>query len=189
LERGALDRQSIKALILGTPPLLEGYGALDEQLQPNGFDLRAQEVARLVSAGGMGRRAGDRTLPETVPEAFDQDGWLHLAPGPYLVTFAETVNLPLELMALGRPRSSLLRSGVSLHTAVWDAGYRGRSQALLVVHQPLGYRLQQGARVMQLVFFTLAQGADQGYQGRYLGENLPGLVPEPPPGRGRVGRS
>ena len=50
-------------------------------------------------------------------------------------------------MALGRPRSSLLRCGASLHTAVWDAGYRGRSQSLLVVHHPAGLRLGRDARV------------------------------------------
>jgi dUTP pyrophosphatase len=111
-------------------------------------------------------------LSEVDPVELNHDGWVQLTPGPYLVTFTEVVNLPLGLMALGRPRSSLLRSGVSLHTAVWDAGYRGRSQALLVVHHPLGYRLQRGARLMQLVFFPLSQPVDQGYRGRFLGENL-----------------
>jgi len=76
------------------------------------------------------------------------------------------------LMALGRPRSSLLRSGVSVHTAVWDSGYQGRSQALLVVHHPAGYRVQQGARLMQLVFWRLGSAVEQGYQGKYQGENL-----------------
>ncbi len=172
MDRGALDRQSIKTLVMGEPPLVEAYASLEEQLQPNGFDLRVQDVAHLVSAGGMGMEAGERRLSETAPVAFDREGWARLAPGPYLVTFAEVVNLPLGLMALGRPRSSLLRGGVSLHTAVWDAGYRGRSQALLVVHQPLGYRLQRGARVMQVVFFNPSQHENQGYRGRYLGENL-----------------
>ena len=82
------------------------------------------------------------------------------------------VNLPPDLMALGRPRSSLLRSGVALHTAVWDAGYRGRSQSLLTVHHPGGFRLQRNARVAQLVFFRLATPPGQGYQGRYQGEGL-----------------
>ncbi len=61
---------------------------------------------------------------------------------------------------------------MSVHTAVWDAGYRGRSQALLMVHHHQGYRLQQGARLLQLVFFRLAQPVSQGYQGRFLRENL-----------------
>ena len=103
---------------------------------------------------------------------FDQQGWVELQQGEYLVTFNEVVNLPQDLMALGRPRSSLLRSGVSLHTAVWDAGYRGRSQSLLTVHHPAGFRLQRNARMVQLVFFRLAIPPEEGYRGRYMGEGI-----------------
>ena len=95
-----------------------------------------------------------------------------LTPGPYLITFNEIVNIPRRMMALGRPRSSLLRSGVAIHTAVWDAGYSGRSQALLTVHHPGGFRLQRNARIAQLVFFTLTAPDATGYAGRYQQENL-----------------
>ncbi len=167
-----LGRQSINQLVLATPPLLEDYLCLSEQLQPNGFDLTLRDVASPTSSGGMGRSAEERQLAEVAPLDFDQDGWLELEPGPYLITFNEVVNLTLDLMALGRPRSSLLRSGVSIHTAVWDAGYRGRSQSLLTVHNPWGYRLQRGARLLQLVFFRLDQPATEGYQGQFMGENV-----------------
>ena len=167
-----LDRDSIAELVLGPSPLLEEYVSLDQQLQPNGFDLSLREVARLTSPGSMGQSPDERRLSDTLVLQFDPEGWLHLPSDPYLVTFNEIVRLPLDLMALGRPRSSLLRCGVSLHTAVWDAGYQGRSQALLVVHQQDGYRIQQRARLMQLVFFRLAKPASQGYQGRFLHENL-----------------
>ena len=120
----------------------------------------------------MGNGPDQRGLSDTKLLEFDRPGWLHLAAGSYLVTFNEVVNLPLDLMALGRPRSSLLRSGVSIHTAVWDAGYQGRSQALLSVYNPDGYQVQKDARLLQLVFFRLEQPLNQGYQGRFLGENL-----------------
>lgn len=167
-----LERDCIRSLVLGTPPLVEAYLSLEEQLQPNGFDLTLREAARLASAGYMGRGADQRELSALEELRFDEAGWVDLAAGPYLITFNEIVNLPSDLMALGRPRSSLLRSGVSVHTAVWDAGYRGRSQALLVVHCSLGYRVQRGARLIQLVFFRLAQRVHEGYRGRFLGENL-----------------
>ena len=167
-----LDRDSIIDLILGSPPLIESYHSLDEQLQPNGFDLTLREVGRLTSAGSMGSGLDQRELSATHPLEFPQDDWLQLSPGSYVVTFNEIVNLPLDLMSLGRTRSSLLRSGVSIHTAVGDAGYRGRFQALLVVHNELGYRLQRYARLMQLVFLRLLQPVTQGYQGRFWGENV-----------------
>ncbi|MCX6005488.1 MAG: deoxyuridine 5'-triphosphate nucleotidohydrolase, partial [Chloroflexi bacterium] len=91
--------------------------------------------------------------------------------GAYLVTFNEVVNLPVDIMALARPRSSLNRCGVSIHSAVWDAGYSGRSQSLLVVYNTHGFRLHKNARILQLVFFSLSRGVAQGYSGKYQNEN------------------
>ena len=167
-----LDRDSIGHLIEGTPPLLEHFLSLEAQLQPNGFDMTVREVARLTTTGAVGAEDASRVLSDTQPMEFDSDGWLQLEPGPFLVTFNEVVNLPLNVMALGRPRSSLLRSGAGVHTAVWDAGYRGRSQALLVVYHPDGYRVQRDARLMQLVFFQMENAASRGYQGRFQSENI-----------------
>jgi dUTP pyrophosphatase len=74
-------------------------------------------------------------------------------------------------MALAYPRSSLLRCGVTLHTAVWDPGYSGRAEALLVVHNTHGFRLGRAARIAQLVFTRLGDSVDRPYEGRYHGEN------------------
>ncbi len=167
-----LNREEILRLIEGDPPLLEGYVDLAAQRQPNGFDLSVREVAQFSSAGQLGADNESRVLSDLTAMTFDADGWVSLESGPYLVTFNEVVNLPGDVMALGRPRSSLLRSGVSLHTAVWDAGYRGRSQSLLTVHHADGFRLQRDARLAQLVFFRLSTPPAEGYQGRYQGEGL-----------------
>lgn len=167
-----LDHDSISYMIEGSPPLLEDFLSLDMQLQPNGFDMSVREVGRFTHPGSVGATDADRILSETEILEFEQDGWIQLEPGPYLVTFNEIVNLPMDVMALGQPRSSLLRSGVCVETAVWDAGYHGRSQALLVVHHPDGYRVQRDARLMQLVFFQMESSASQGYQGRYQSEGL-----------------
>ena len=169
---GPLNRKEIAELIDSDHPLIVDYLELETQLQPNGFDLSVKEASRLTTRGQLGSSNDDRRLPETEALAFDSEGWLSLAAGSLLITFNEVVALPSDIMALGRPRSSLLRSGVSLHTAVWDAGYHGRSQSLLTVHHPSGFKLQQNARVAQLVFFRLAAPPEEGYEGRYQGEGL-----------------
>ena len=172
----ALDRETILGLIAtpqgDTPPLVEGLFSLEEQLQPNGIDLCLDTVARIVSPGAIGRDNMDREIPDTEPVSFGPDDWVELPPGPYLVSFMEVVNIPLDIMALARPRSSLGRSGVSIHSGVWDAGYSGRSQALLNISNPAGYRMQRGARIMQMVFFRLEKPLEQGYLGRYQAEGL-----------------
>ena len=170
----ALDRSSILQLINDPPagqlPLVQGLTSIEEQLQPCGVDFSLLRVDRFTTAGSMGSSAGDRSLPEYEPLPFDADGWLLLEAGSYLITFNEVVNIPLELVALACPRSSLLRSGVGLHSAIWDPGYSGRSQAMLIIYNPAGYRLQQGARLMQMIFFRLSQPVEEGYQGQYQGE-------------------
>ena len=174
LKGAVLDRDNIRRLVLsptgGQLPLVEGWASLDEQVQPCGIDFRILRIDRLLTAGRMGVNADDRTLSATETVGFGSDGWIFLEAGSYLVTCCEIVNMPLDLMALAQPRSSLLRSGVSLPTAVWDPGYRGRSQALLMVQNPAGYHIQQYARFMQMVFFRLSNPAPEGYSGRYQDE-------------------
>jgi dUTP pyrophosphatase len=166
-----LSSKEIRARIEVEPSLVSDFADLGSQIQPNGFDLRVAHVARFAGPGTIGIDNADRVLPELLPLDPDVTGFIHLEPGAYHVTFAEVVSLPKDLMALGRPRSSLGRSGVSLHTAVWDAGYSGRSTTLMVVYNPNGFRLQIGARVAQLVFIQLSLADDAGYQGVYQGEN------------------
>lgn len=153
-----------------TPPLLEDVVEPDRQLQPNGVDVRIDRVFKLTSPALLGSADPLRepAAREEIPP--DGDGWWDLHQGSYVIVIKEKVNLPADLMALGRPRSTLLRSGVAIHTAVWDAGYTGRSEALLAVLNGRGFRVQRGARVMQLVFMRLEQPAREGYRGRYQGE-------------------
>lgn len=169
---GALSGDQLRGLIQAAEPLLEGWRDLEAQLQPNGIDLTLREVARFSGAGTITADNAGRVLPDLDPLPFAADGSLWLEPGAYHILYNEVVRLPPTLMALGRPRSSLGRCGVSIHTAVWDAGYHGRSTSLLVVSNPAGFHIAQDARVMQLVFFTLSQTVSRGYQGAYQGENL-----------------
>lgn len=169
---GALSREQLIDLISGDKPLVSEYIDLEEQVQPNGIDLTLREIARHEGQGAIGIEKADRVLPELVPLEFDADGWLTLEPGQYHILYNEVVDIPKNLMALGRPRSSLARCGVTIVTAVWDAGYNGRSTSMLVVENPAGFRVQKDARVMQLVFFGMSEAPADGYRGRYQGENM-----------------
>ncbi len=173
LAGGVLSREQLRSLIPGSGRgLISDYIDLESQLQPNGFDVTLREISRYVGQGQIGRDSADRTLPQLVPMPFDADGWITLDPGAYHILYNEIVSLPDSLMALGRPRSSLGRSGVTIHTAVWDAGYSGRSTSLLSVLNPEGFRVQRNARVMQLVFLGMSAATAAGYAGRYQGENV-----------------
>ncbi len=169
---GVLSRQQIGALLKGPTPLVSGHVDLELQLQPNGFDLTLQSVARFQDGGRLGGGQEDRRLSSTQEVAFDETGFIHLPPGTYLITFNEAVRLPDSIMALAKPRSSLLRSGVAIHNAVWDAGYQGRSQALLVVYNAHGFSVSRNARLLQMVFMALETPTDAPYAGLFQGERL-----------------
>jgi len=166
-----LSGNDIRRLIERKPPLVEGWISLDEQVQANGFDLTLREVAVMQSAGRITADNNQRVISDLSPLVFDGTDGIDLIPGTYIITYNEIVHLPKNIMALGRPRSSLLRCGVNVGTAVWDAGYEGRSQSLFVVYNHRGFRVQKNARITQLVFFELT-GESEGYKGIYQGENI-----------------
>ena len=166
-----LSKKDINRLLEQEPPLVEGYINLEEQVQPNGFDLTLREVAMLQSTGKITIENSQRQVSDLAPLVFDGLGFIDLMAGAYLITYNEIVHLPKNITALAAPRSSLLRCGVTVNTAVWDAGYSGRSQSLMIVYHPQGFRLQKNSRVMQLVFLELTQETE-GYNGIYQRENI-----------------
>ena len=169
---GVLSREDIQKLLHAEPPLVEEYPDLESQLQPNGFDITLRSVSFLQDKGQIAVSNSQRYVSATTPMAFDGLGFMDLPAGIYSITYNEVVHLPNNIMALARPRSSLLRCGVTVGTAVWDAGYSGRSESLLVVYNPRGFRVQRNARIVQLVFFHLS-AETEGYNGAYQGENIP----------------
>ena len=169
---GILSSEDILKMLGASPPLVENLCDAQQQVQPNGIDLTLKEVALFSSPGSLGPVNESRVLSHTSPLVFDGLGRIDLLPGCYLVTYNEVLNLPKNIMALAMPRSSLLRCGVSIHNAVWDAGYSGRSQSLMVVYNPQGFRLHRNARIVQMVFLFLSREVAQGYHGMFQGENI-----------------
>ena len=153
------------------PPLLSGLLDPTIQIQTNGVDLTLAEIGSWQD--GPGRVDFDnstRRIPNPKTLAPDADDVFHLAPGAYWVRYNEVVNIPTDVFAIGRTRSSLLRSGAHIGTALWDSGYSGRSGSLLTVHHPAGLELTRNARIVQLLFFRLDHPADHPYQGIFQNE-------------------
>jgi dUTP pyrophosphatase len=152
--------------------LVEGAVDVAAQTQVNGLELSVARVEALYGPGHIGFDNADRLLPQYKQLDWGRDGWLYLREGCYKIVFNEIVSIPNDMCAIARPRSSLLRMGVTVETAVWDAGYRGRSEALLIVYNSAGFYLKKDARVVQLLFMRLENAVQQGYSGRYMNENI-----------------
>lgn len=137
-------------------------------LTSQGYDIEVAKVERLEGYGRL--LVEGKTLPH-----YREASLVHLAPryalkpGQYIVTFKEEVNLPHDICAFLWSRSTLLRMGASIQTAVWDAGYHGQGSSLLIVSNPDGIILEIGARIGQMVFHRLGQATEQPYDGQYQG--------------------
>jgi dUTP pyrophosphatase len=152
--------------------LVTGFIDMATQLQPSGFDISLESIEAFRGGGAVDYGNKERVLAETEPLTPDDDGWFNLGQGCYKVVYNETVRMPLNVAALARTRSTLLRNGATLGTAVWDPGYQGRSSSLLVVHNPHGIRLKKDARIAQLIFYYTGQ-VEKGYSGAYQKERMP----------------
>ncbi|MGB8217239.1 MAG: deoxyuridine 5'-triphosphate nucleotidohydrolase [Candidatus Methanoperedens sp.] len=167
-----LAHEELITLINQKPPLVEQMIDPDIQVQPNGIELTLKLVEIHEGSGAIAFDNSERKLPQTKTIDFDAEGWIHLPKGSYKIVFNEIVNIPKNIAAIAKPRSSLLRCGATVETAVWDAGYSGRSESLLVVFNENGFNIKKDARVLQLLFFRLNKEVGKGYAGRYQNENI-----------------
>ena len=146
--------------------LIEDFFDIDIQLQPSSFDITLREVYSFKNFGQIDFSNKERKLPKVQKMNFKK-GWLKLKPGCY-----EIVNIPADLMALLRPRSSLVRMGATVISSLWDHGYKGRSNSLLVVFNKNGIKLKEKARIAQFVFIKLSRATNHLYSGIYKDENI-----------------
>ncbi len=140
------------------------------QYQPCGIDITLKEVYSFASPGLIDFDNKERKISDVAPISFENDR-VSLKPGAYKVVFNEYVKIPKTAAALCLPRSSLLRCGATLECAVWDPGYEGRSEALLVVRNEHGVTFKKNAKIGQMVFIRLSEATNQLYEGQYKGEN------------------
>ncbi len=147
--------------------IVEGLKDDKNQIQPAGIDLTVEKIEVLVERGEISNEPKFSRGVTVLPK----NGFYELQEGSYRITYHEIVNIPAGFLGLLLPRSSLLRNGATIHTAVWDPGYKGRGVGLMVVFNKLGIRIAESARVAQLIVLSV-EGPTELYRGRFLGENL-----------------
>jgi len=145
---------------------------MEQQLQQTGVDLTLGKVFSFSSAGRIDFDNKERKLSETKEIPFENEGWVELKKGCYKIQYNEIVKIPSDCAGFGLTRSSLLRCGAFVSTALWDPGYEGRSESLLIVENPKGISLKKNAKVLQLIFIMLEKKSEKLYEGKFKGENI-----------------
>lgn len=148
----------------------------DKQIQPNGVDLRVTEVYQMLDVAKFRPDDYEEELcgvvkPTRKSMGLSGNQGVYLERGVYIVAYKEKIKIPQNCVGVVFPRSSLMRCGSMLNTALWDAGYEGIGEGRLHVGQDLW--IYPNVRIGQIVFFE-ADKPEETYNGQYQGENLDG---------------
>ena len=137
-----------------------------EQKQPAGYDVTVSSIHSYPRTRyTLGIAKGESSKLEEVELS---DGYYELEPGAYFVELNEVTTIPKDAIGILLPRSTLLRNGLDVRTALFDPGYSGQPKVMLVCHRPS--RVQRFARIGQLVIIKSDADFSSQYNGQYQGE-------------------
>lgn len=145
----------------------------DEQMQPNGVDVRLKCVSKFHMADGltppMEMKVGYVAhLPKYECSTIRGSYRLYKLK-PYDFTCYEYVKIPEGVVAFVYGRSSLNRNGILARAGVYDSGFA--NWVGFTVYPFSDFRVEPKSRVAQILFME-AETAHL-YQGQYQNEKMP----------------
>lgn len=134
-----------------------------------GFDLRAGEIFK-IKDGEAFLGESERFTPETESLAkYGGNKEVILKPEDFfIVKTIEKVNLPKNIAAIFRPRSTLQRCGIALFTATASPGYCGELSFGIANLGKNDFKLEMGARIVHILFFNTSENMSE-YKGQWQG--------------------
>jgi dUTP pyrophosphatase len=166
-----LGHSELKRLI-DEVKLIEGLA--DRELKdPEGcvFDLQLDSIYKLKGRAFLG--IDERETPELEKLAEyngEKRSSFIFEPGKYyLVKTRESVNLPEDIAALFKPRSTTFRCGLMLRTGIANPGYKGPLYFGLINEGNIPVEIELGARFVQIFFLEVKGKAVHTYRGQWQG--------------------
>ncbi|ADZ08803.1 dUTP diphosphatase [Methanobacterium lacus] len=147
--------------MIGENELKKLFPDFEELVQPSGIDLRIDEV--FIQRGPGSLIDNEKELPEI--EKLEPPIYVLKPKTSYLVTVDRKIKIPKGYSMLYVPRSTLLRSFVSVHTAVGDPGFYGTLQFMVYNYGDFDYKVKKGERIAQGVVFDVSGSGE--YNGSY----------------------
>lgn len=138
-----------------------------------GFDLRLGEVYKISGTAFLGETERKTPTVKLVKKySKDIKKSLILKPGDfYLVTTIESFNLPNNLTANFKPRSTTFRSGLFLRTGNVAPGYKGPVTFGLKNEGKVKVKIEMGARFVHAQFEEVRGGGSM-YRGQWQGGRI-----------------
>lgn len=164
-------------MINGIDYLKKIYSNMDEEcFQPSGVDLKLGKVYELDDYLICGLVNGQKFVPEHIeikPQYVAEYGyeevWRIESLKPYIFEVDRQIQIGDNNAQFYLPRSTLLRCGVNVCTALGDLGYNGHLSFLVVNYRKQPFYIQKGERFAQLVDFEV-KGGSESYKGDYQEE-------------------
>jgi deoxycytidine triphosphate deaminase len=148
-------------MMLGEKELIKLFPNFKDLVQPSGIDLELDRIYTQKSAGSL--IDNEKNLPEL--KEMEGDIYTLKPHTAYLASIKRKVKIPKGYTMLYLPRSTLLRSFISVQTAVGDPGFYGTLMFMIYNHGDFEYKIKSGDRIAQAVVFSV-EGSGE-YDGSY----------------------
>lgn len=166
-------------MIIGEEILRKMYPDLDEeQYQPAGIDLTLGQLKAFDDSeevygicNNVKQLPKYKNVPESAVSIDEQNekldiGWLLEPHVPYIGVTKEMIQIDSNMAQIYLPRSSLLRGGVLVETALGDPGFHGHLSFLMLnqLHKP--FFISKNERFAQMINLKV-DGVITDYDGDY----------------------
>ncbi|MBI5356081.1 hypothetical protein HZB78_00515 [Candidatus Collierbacteria bacterium] len=160
--------------LVKTKKLVEG---LDNRELTNpegaGFDLRIEKLLAIQGESFLGitdRSTADMKEVASYKKTSGKQKIFSIKPNEfYLAKTIENINMPDNLLAIIKPRTTLFRSGISMRTGFCPPGYHGELFFGIYNVGKYSFKIEMGARFAHIVFFEIAGDLIRGYEGQWQG--------------------
>lgn len=150
--------------MLGQDELLKLFPEFSQTIEASGIDLRLDKLYRQIGSGSL--IDNKKNLPEL--EEVNEEIYTLEPKCAYSATVMGKIKIPKGYTMLYFPRSTLLRSFISVETAVGDPGFYGTLQFMIINNGKYPFRIKRGERFVQAVVFKV-EGSGE-YDGSYQEE-------------------
>ncbi|MDO5810043.1 MAG: deoxyuridine 5'-triphosphate nucleotidohydrolase [Methanobrevibacter sp.] len=147
--------------MLGEEELIKLFPDFKDLVQPSGIDLELDKIYIQKSLGSL--IDNEKTLPEI--EELPGDIYTLKPHTAYLASIRRKIKIPKGYTMLYLPRSTLLRSFISVQTAVGDPGFYGTLMFMIYNHGEYEYKIKSGDRIAQAVVYPVKGSGE--YNGSY----------------------
>lgn len=151
-------------MMLGEKELVKLFPDFADLVQPSGIDLALDKIYTQQGPGSL--IDNEKNLPEI--KEVEGDVYTLKPHTAYLASIDRKIKIPKGYTMLYLPRSTLLRSFISVQTAVGDPGFYGTLMFMIYNHGDFEYKIKKGDRIAQAVVFPVKGSGE--YDGSYQEE-------------------